>query len=107
MRSAYAFLVLQAVVGLIVLLQFNRFTVLVGIHSHGHIELLTEIKRDESGHVILGVHGIGAGSKAGMHEHDYARSKTFGGRKDHAYEFNEQCIFFRKWPMSGLGGGNE
>jgi 4-hydroxybenzoate polyprenyltransferase len=44
-RSAYAFLVLQALVGLIVLLQFNRFTMLVGVASLAIVAIYPFMKR--------------------------------------------------------------
>jgi 4-hydroxybenzoate polyprenyltransferase len=44
-RSAYAFLVLQALLGLAVLLQFNRFTVLLGIASLAIVALYPFMKR--------------------------------------------------------------
>lgn len=45
MRGAVVFLVLQALVGLLVLLQFNRFTVIVGICSLGIVAIYPLMKR--------------------------------------------------------------
>ncbi len=44
-RSAYAFLVLQALIGLIVLLQFNRFAVFTGIASLAIVAIYPFMKR--------------------------------------------------------------
>jgi 4-hydroxybenzoate polyprenyltransferase len=44
-RQAFAFLVLQALVGLVVLLQFNPFTILVGILSLGTVAIYPFLKR--------------------------------------------------------------
>ena len=44
-KRAYGFLVLQALIGLVILLQFNRFTVLVGIASLGIVAIYPFMKR--------------------------------------------------------------
>ena len=44
-RQAFMFLVLQAMVGLVVLLQFNSFTILVGILSLGTVAIYPFLKR--------------------------------------------------------------
>jgi 4-hydroxybenzoate polyprenyltransferase len=44
-RGAIAFLVVQALVGLLVLMQFNRFTILVGIASLGIVAIYPLMKR--------------------------------------------------------------
>jgi 4-hydroxybenzoate polyprenyltransferase len=44
-RAAIAFLVVQALVGLLVLLQFNRFTILAGIASLGIVAIYPLMKR--------------------------------------------------------------
>jgi 4-hydroxybenzoate polyprenyltransferase len=44
-RGAIAFLVVQALIGLLVLLQFNRFTILVGIASLGIVAIYPLMKR--------------------------------------------------------------
>jgi 4-hydroxybenzoate polyprenyltransferase len=44
-RQAFVFLVLQALVGLLVLLQFNPFTILVGILSLGTVAIYPFLKR--------------------------------------------------------------
>jgi 4-hydroxybenzoate polyprenyltransferase len=44
-RDAIVFLVIQALVGLLVLLQFNRFTILVGIASLGIVAIYPLMKR--------------------------------------------------------------
>jgi 4-hydroxybenzoate polyprenyltransferase len=44
-RGAIAFLVVQALIGLLVLMQFNRFTILVGIASLGVVAIYPLMKR--------------------------------------------------------------
>jgi len=44
-RGAIVFLVLQALIGLLVLLQFNRFTILVGVASLGIVAIYPLMKR--------------------------------------------------------------